>query len=449
MLPLCVRFGRIAHRTSHVSSVCGTPFCLSARRFTSRWEIEPEYGYIIQPTRRVWRWGTSSAEIGPAAEQVAEVSEKPLLVENMTGVTRGACGVSHGAIIADGCLYTYGSNKEHQLGRKTEDPSDKCTGAPPGIVPFKLEDRDLNVVSVDVGAYHSLAITQGGALWAWGWGGSFWSGAGAFGSGSRKTAEEPILISKFHEAGEEVRQVACGKQHSIVLTTEGRLYTTGKGDHGRLGRGEVTDELDWEEMMYFTQCNDSLLAPEEQTTVVKVDAGNNFTAALSASGELWVWGRNDYGQLGQGEGAVEDVDSAAKYPQLVRSLPLEGHRVIDFACGEHHVVVLTAAGSIYEWGDRMWLEPHPVSLPARYQEGLKDIIKVAAGEKCSFALSSSGILYSWGQSASGCLALGKDCPESIVQPTAIPAETFDHQPVVDIIAAKGRCLAVTLEGTLA
>ena len=38
-------------------------------------------------------------------------------------------------------------------------------------------------------------------------------------------------------------------------------------------------------------------------------------------------------------------------------------KVVDFACGEHHVICLTADGYLYEWGDRSWLEPHRVLSP--------------------------------------------------------------------------------------
>merc|ERR1719506_1431902 len=100
-------------------------------------------------------------------------------------------------------------------------------------------------------------------------------------------------------------------------------------------------------MDYFDQADDSILDEGKVPTIVKVGSGNNFSAALSSSGELWVWGRNDYGQLGLGEEAMGDMYSAERYPRLVRSLPVEGHRVVDFACGENHVVALTASGAIY------------------------------------------------------------------------------------------------------
>lgn len=252
-------------------------------------------------------------------------------------------------------------------------------------------------------------------------------------------------MKQFVDDGEEVRQVACGSQHTIILTAEGRLYSTGKGDYGLLGRGDSSDEPEFEEIEYFHQANDSVLNPSESPIIVKVDAGANFSAALSRDGELWVWGRNDYGQLGLGEEAMGDMYSAERYPRLVRTLPVEGHRIVDMACGEHHIVCLTSAGALYEWGNRFWLEPHPVSLPARYQEGLKGITKVAAGDKCSFALTNDGSLYSWGAKSSGCLALGEDIIKNVVEPTLIPAEVFGHQPVIDIQVRKWRCLAITRE----
>eukprot|EP00928_Gymnodinium_smaydae_P061148 TRINITY_DN45302_c0_g1_i1.p1 TRINITY_DN45302_c0_g1~~TRINITY_DN45302_c0_g1_i1.p1 ORF type:complete len:464 (+),score=109.26 TRINITY_DN45302_c0_g1_i1:68-1393(+) len=398
--------------------------------------------------RRLWRWGATEGG-AMSRNAVCEVSKEPTLMDDVHGVSTGACGSNHSAFVVGGKLYTYGSNKYHQLGRKAGAEAEEGAGSPPAPVVIEASDGHRpSVRAVSLGAFHSAAITEGGALWTWGWGGSFWHGAGALGQGTRDTEEVPALVTRFVEQGEEVVQVACGSQHTVVLTNEGRLYSTGKGEFGRLGRGDTSDELDFEEIEYFTQSNDSILNPNDQTTIVKIGAGENFSAALSSNGELWVWGRNDYGQLGLGEEAMGDMYSAERYPRLVRSLPVEGHTIADFACGEHHLVVLTHSGAIYEWGNRLWLEPHPVTLPSRYAEGLKDIVKVAAGDKFSYALTAEGRLYSWGAKASGCLAQGPDCPKNVVQPTAIAPETFGRQRVLDIIAAKRRCLAITAEDEL-
>jgi len=415
--------------------------CLFARRFADT---------VADDGRRrcLWRWGATSAGM-MSQQEVTESSKDPILMEDFRGVTTAACGSSHSAFVVDGQLYTYGSNKYHQLGRSVEETGKSAPeGAGPAPVTFETVDGHRpKVLQVALGAFHSAAITEGGVLWTWGWGGSFWYGSGALGQGDRVNCEVPTVVRLFADEGEQIRQVVCGSQHTLVLTTDGRCYATGKGDFGRLGRGDTRDAPEFEEIEYFFQSNDSVLSPTEPASIVKLGAGNNFSAAMSQQGELWVWGRNDYGQLGLGEEAMGDMYSAERYPRLVRSLPLEGHRVVDFDCGEHHLVALTAAGAIYEWGNRTWLEPHPVTLPARYSGGLQGIIKVVAGDKCSFAITEDGQVYSWGAKASGCLAQGENCPKQVVQPTLVPPTTFGHQQVVDLKASKGRCLAITLEDT--
>merc|ERR1712217_166711 len=98
-----------------------------------------------------------------------------------------------------------------------------------------------------------------------------------------------------------------------------------------------------------------------------------------------------------------------------------------------------------EWGSRTWLEPHPVPIPSQHAESLKTVVKLAAGEKFSFALAEDGTLFSWGSKASGCLAQGLDCAKTVVEPAPVPSSTFSHQKIVDITASKSRCLAITVE----
>jgi len=384
--------------------------------------------------RRVWRWGGAGGMMGK--EDAQEATKEPKLEEEHRGVQLIAVGASHSAFVVDRRLYTYGSNKHQQLGRGAADVAE----------PAAIDSEDLPpVVQVALGGHHSAAITESGELWTWGWGGSFWYGAGGLGQGTRDAWPSPARVERFVEMEEKVTAVACGAQHSLVLTASGGLFATGKGDFGRLGRGDTRDELHFEEIDYFTEAFDSILEPDVQTTIKKIGCGNNFSAVLSTSGELWVWGRNDQGQMGLGEEAMGDMYSAERYPRLVRNLSAEGVRIVDFACGEHAIIVCTESGDLYQWGGRTWLEPHRVSIPVQYAESLSKVVKVAAGDKFNFALSADGTLYSWGSKSSGCLALGEECAKQVVEPTPVSAETFGHQKVVDIVASKSRCLAITAE----
>jgi len=370
-------------------------------------------------------------------EAEAEISKDPLLVEGFRNVSGIFCGTGHSAFISEGQLYTFGSNKHGQLGRSGDEQE-------PGLVAFP--DDAEPIVQASLGAHHSAAITASGDLFTWGWGGSFWSGTGALGQGETTGCTEPIKVKKITGSlGEKATQVACGAQHTLILTEAGNLYSTGEGSYGRLGRGDTSSEVEFEEIDFFKETDESILAPGKPTEILKIGAGANFSAALATSGELWVWGRNDHGQLGLGEEAMGDMYSAESYPRLVPGLASEGHKIVDFVCGESHLVVKTEAGLLFEWGSRTWLEPHEVPVPELHKESLSNIVKLAAGEKYSFVLSADGQLFSWGAKSSGCLALSEDSPKIVVEPTPIASTVFARQKVVDIVASKGRCLAITEE----
>eukprot|EP00434_Breviolum_minutum_P019125 symbB.v1.2.016858.t1/scaffold1298.1/size126199/1 len=372
---------------------------------------------------RLWRWGATEGGL-LAQVEAPEISTEPTLVEDVKGISAAACGSSHSAFVSNGRLYTYGSNKNSQLGHDETDA--------PSMVEGLEKARQ-----VALGAFHSACVAEDGSLWTWGWGGGFFHGVGALGLGNTQTCERPTEVEHFRRENMKIRMVTCGAQHTVVLTDDGNLFATGKGDFGRLGRGDTNDEVDFHVIDYFDHTDDSILQPGDPARICKIGCGENFSAAMSEQGELWVWGRNDYGQLGLGEEAMGDMYSAERFPRLVRSLPLEGHKVVDFACGEHHVICLTADGYLYEWGDRSWLEPHRVLPPQVEDEDFHTIVKVAAGDKCSFALTASG--------SSGCLALGPESPKNVVEPSPVNPEVFKHQKIVDIVASKYRCLAISDE----
>lgn len=57
--------------------------------------------------------------------------------------------------------------------------------------------------------------------------------------------EEPKMISALSgkQAGKHVVHIACGSTYSAAITAEGELYTWGRGNYGRLGHGMLPDTL--------------------------------------------------------------------------------------------------------------------------------------------------------------------------------------------------------------
>jgi alpha-tubulin suppressor-like RCC1 family protein len=337
-------------------------------------------------------------------------------------------GNDHSAIIDEcGKILTYGSNKFNQLGRRS---------AVDDVAPVDLVSSPAT--SIACGAWHTVSVHGDGSVRSFGWGGSFMSGAGALGLGSKSSAPASTRIESFDfilKEDEKIIQAACGNQHTLLLSSTGSLYATGNGAYGILGTGDANDELVPVEL---TALKETLLTGEQ---VIKISCGANFSVFLTNQGNIYVWGRNDAGQLGLGEESQGDMHSAERYPRRIPFFETERIGIKDVVCGENHVVALANNGGIYYWGDRTWLDPHVISLPER-NGGLKGITKLAAGSKYTFALSHSGIVYAWGTKSSECL-VADDIPKNAIKPFVIHPSFFDYQKVSDTSCGWQRCSAVT------
>ena len=135
-------------------------------------------------------------------------------------------------------------------------------------------------------------------------------------------------------AGKRIVQVAAGDEHTAVLTDTGELFTFGRGDNGQLGHADNWDDQD---LPYSV----SALAWKR---IVQVAAGSDHTVALSSEGEVFTFGRNKFGQLGHGDMACE----SERIPRRVDALV--GRRVVQVAASSSHTAVLTCDGEVFTFG---------------------------------------------------------------------------------------------------
>ncbi|KAF4689243.1 hypothetical protein FOZ60_001937 [Perkinsus olseni] len=388
----------------------------------------------------VWRWGAPASSGVTGGPTVGEVSKMPTKIPELSGVSSVeglACGGEHSAVVSNGQVYTFGSNKYGQLARESASGTkgDVDDVAAVAEVEALTESQASKLVAdVSCGAYHTMIRTKDGAVHSAGWGGSWFSGQGALGLGDKNNRDRFDAVQRLLELGERVEEVSCGTQHAMMRTKSDHIYTCGKGEFGILGLGDSSDQAEPQMLEYF---QDML----GDAHIKKVSCGSNFSLILDTQGRLFVFGRNDYGQLGLGEESMGDMYSAERYPREIPCLKLEGTKIDDAVCGEHHIVAVASTGAVYYWGDRTWLEPHSVTVPSDYENGIRGIKKLAAGAKYSFLLTESGLVYSWGKKSSGCL--GRDDGKTMVVPTLVPPKVFGNHRVVDIEGGKQRCLAVT------
>jgi len=112
---------------------------------------------------------------------------------------------------------------------------------------------------------------DGLAVFTWGRGED-----GQLGLGDTSDQDEPTYVDALRGVG--VRQIACGSGHTVVLTTDGEVFTWGRGDDGRLGHGCNG----WKYVPRITQ---SLTGQ----VVVQVTCGSYHTAAVTGNGDLYTW----------------------------------------------------------------------------------------------------------------------------------------------------------------
>ncbi|KAL8206720.1 UNVERIFIED_CONTAM: hypothetical protein K2H54_021444 [Gekko kuhli] len=241
------------------------------------------------------------------------------------GVVRVACGERHSLFLhPDGGLSSCGDNARGQLGRRL--PAGRQRTSRPEQI-HALEAQ--TIVHVNCGKEHSLAVCSNGRVFSWGAGTS-----GQLGTGELKDRLIPKKIEGLSTY--KIIQVACGHNHSIALTKDGRVFSWGQNIYGQLGIGKEVS----------SQGRPQHVPALDGIPLAQVAAGGEHSFALSLSGVAYGWGRNNAHQLGLSQ---SDPKEQVFKPHSVAAL--RNLDVIYISCGAEHTAVLTQDGSVFTFGD--------------------------------------------------------------------------------------------------
>ena len=242
--------------------------------------------------------------------------------------------------------------------------------------------------TVATGDLHTVAVRADGSLWAWGS-----NQFGQLGQGNMTSGyTSPTQVGM----GTNWVSAAAGNNHTVAVRTDGSLWAWGSNQFGQLGQGTFGAGTD----------RTSPSRVGTGTNWVSATAGANHTLAVQANGSLWAWGRNFYGQLGQGSsGTGTDLSSPVRVGT--------GSSWVSAAAGSGHVVAVQADGSLWAWGynfngqlgqgtsgagtDR--------TSPTRMGTAT-NWVSAAAGSFYTVAVQANGSLWAWGRNDYGQLGLG-------------------------------------------
>lgn len=264
------------------------------------------------------------------------------------------------------------------------------------VKPRRIEAlRGIPIVDVSVGTWHAGAVSAAGEAFTWGWGGTFGMGQGALGHGNKVDQAEPALVEFFEKQSIPVVQLLCAERHSIALSKDGRVFSFGEGESGRLGNG------------IFARAEPAQVEfPTADIVIHRVATGRDHTLAVDSRGRVWGWGKNGMGQLGLGAEAAIDLNAAEALPVVNETLVNEGEVVVDVEAGDQGSIVLTQQGHVFIYGDRTHLQPFlvetlaPPESPAGAVSLLQPqerVVRIAAARSSYGALTNRGRVFTWGK----------------------------------------------------
>jgi alpha-tubulin suppressor-like RCC1 family protein len=308
-------------------------------------------------------------------------------------------------------VYGLGDNYYGQAGNRLASTS---AGSP-----LPVTGLAQDVAQVAAGGYISVALHTDGTVWTWG---SNFAGALGDGSGVQKRTV-PGRVPGLPR----IVQVAAGGAHVLAVGEDGSLWAWGANGSDQLGDGRDRSS----EMSAATPVRVLL------SGVAKVAAGSIFSVAVRTNGEVWTWGSNDQGQLG-------NQTSVAMSPTPVRALTPDG--ITEVAAGYAHALAIAGDGSVWAWGQNASGELGIGTLVSRNApvrvEGLFGVTRISAGMEHSMAIGAGGVVWTWGENQSG--QVGDGTVTDRLRPTGLPLGA----PSTRIAAGNQFDLAVLSDGTL-
>lgn len=255
--------------------------------------------------------------------------------------------------------------------------------------------RNVSDAFCKVGQGLEPGVGCGVAAWASG-------GNGEFGNGQTGVSSStPVAASKW--TGGEIRQIAGGAYHLAALAADGTVWTWGYNDKGELGDGTSPAGGNSSVPVHVVGPGGTGLLSGITQIAAKGASGNGeFTLALKNDGTVWGWGgQGAYAELGAGP-----LNAGGNLPSQIAGL--SNIRMV--AAGAFHGMAIDTSGRVWTWGRNDWGElgngafgSPGVGYPGPYQVGGVltgvNIVSIGAGQSHSFAVAADGTLYAWGYNA--------------------------------------------------
>ena len=327
----------------------------------------------ILKTGQVWCWGT--AQYGVLGNNNGNVSKcTPVSIQ---GSNKTFCKIiseyyTNIGIDKNGQIWGWGYNGNGQLGNNNSG-TNRCT-------PVSIQGTKKTFCQIGVGYGHTVGVDNNSQVWGWGY-----NNFGQLGDNSTTNRCTPISILGVRKT---FCKISSGTYHITGIDNNGQVWSWGYNANGQLGNGIAGGGAN--------RCTPVSIQGTKKT-FCQIKSNGNFTIGIDKYGQVWGWGYNPKGQLG--------VNST-----IAKCTPvsIQGTKktFCNISAGQTYTIGIDKNGQVWGWGYNNYGQLGDNSIvsrctPVSILGAKKTFCKIASGELHTLGVDNNGQVWSWGYNAYG------------------------------------------------
>lgn len=395
--------------------------------------------------------------LGNIKKTYKSVKKKMLLWPTEVVAAMSASGTNRTCAIVNHQVYCWGYNAYGQLGngKYIGSPHNIDTAsAVDSLIPVKVRQdpgvmAGKKIVKIFVAQHHSCALDDQGAMYCWGV-----NSNGQLGDGTNTDRSVPVKVGGALSS--KVITDIGGTANSSCAIAEGKIYCWGQNNRGLVGIGNTSGTYNTPQLVSATNTSTTLPTNYTATALSTSGSRSNVMCAI-ANGKAYCWGLNTVGSVGDNTTTnrsrpTKVYDSGVLSGKTVTAISQDGYGS-DADGGLTHVCAV-ASGQVYCWGKNNYGQlgnnsttdsSVPVAVNTSGVLSGKTVYDVKVGLRHSCVLANTAV-YCWGANMSG--QVGDDTTTTRLVPVAVYQEEgkLSDLNVVSIGAGANRGCAVITDG---